>query len=175
MKINYGRGTYGKIELLDDFPTLRNDIEVGNFCSIAENVSAVMAGHNCNWVTTFPFSYKKTFTNAKNIPGHPVAYNLSIGNDVWIGRKSMLVGNIKIGDGCIIGGGSVVRGEFEPYSIIIGNPAYCVRKRFTDDQISKLLKIKWWDWSDEKINENVDLLFSGRIDDFIKKHIKGKI
>ena len=172
MPIKYGRGTYGEIKLLNDTQKSSINIEVGNFCSIALGVSAAMAGHNCNWVTTFPFPCVKAFPNAKHIKGHPVYYKIIIGNDVWIGGKSMFVGNVNIGDGCIIGGGSVIRGNFEPYSIIIGNPAYCVKKRFSDEQIEKLLKIKWWDWSNEKISENVDLFCSERIDDFIEKYIQ---
>jgi len=171
MPIKYGRGTYGEIKLLNDTQTSSTNIEVGNFCSIAQGVIATMAGHNCNWITTFPFPCIKAFPNARHIKGHPVYYKISIGSDVWVGARAMFVGNVKIGDGCIIGGGSIVRGEFEPYSIIIGNPAYCVKKRFSDDQIEKLLKIKWWNWSNEKISENVDLFCSERIDDFIKKYI----
>jgi len=101
--IKYGRGTYGEIGVLDNFPKLVQDIEVGNFCSIARDVCAVVSGHNSNWVSTYPFSYKKSFTNAKNIKGLPIVYKLQIGNDVWIGRKSMFVGNVKVGDGAVIG------------------------------------------------------------------------
>jgi len=168
MAIKYGRGTYGKIDILDNFPELVEDIEVGNFCSIARDVCAVVSGHNYNWLTTYPFSYKKAFIDAKDIKGLPVVYKLQIGNDVWIGRKSMFVGNAKIGDGCVIGAGSVVRGEVDPYSIVIGNPARCIKKRFSNEQIEKLLKIQWWNWSNKKINKNVHLLCSEKIDVFIK-------
>jgi acetyltransferase-like isoleucine patch superfamily enzyme len=167
--IKYGRGTYGEIELLDNFPKLVEDIEVGNFCSIARDVSAVISGHNHKWITTFPFPYRKTF-KARDIKGLPVVYKLNIGSDVWIGRKTLFVGNVDIGHGCIIGGGSVVRGMFEPYSIIIGNPAICIRKRFSDDQIKDLLEIKWWNWTNEKIANNSHLLCSDNLDDFIRKH-----
>jgi len=172
MGINYGRKTYGKIELLQ-VSKQSNDVEVGNFCSIAQDVYAIVSGHNPNWVSTYPFSYKG-FEKAKDITGHPRHYKLIIGNDVWIGRHSMFVGNVNVGDGAIIGGGTVVRGNIEPYSIVIGNPSQFVKKRFSDEQIEKLLKIKWWNWSDKKINNNVHLLYSDRIDEFINMHI-GKI
>lgn len=172
MNIKYGRGTYGNIILADNFKELGEDVIIGNFCSIALEVTAIVSGHNQKWVSSFPFTHKG-YSNAKKILGLPVTYKISVGNDVWLGRKSLLIGNVEIGDGCVVGGGSVVRGKFEPYSIIIGNPAYCVRKRFSDDQIKKLLKIKWWDWSDEKINDNVKFLCSERIDDFINLHFKG--
>lgn len=175
MHIIYGRGTYGHIDLLENFKSLGPVMTVGNFCSIAKEVSAVVTGHDLRWLSTFPFTHKDPFFKARNIKGLPVTYKLSIGNDVWLGRKVMLVGNVTIGDGCVVGAGSVVRGEFEPYSIIIGNPATCVKKRFTDKQINRLLEIKWWEWPDEKINDNVHLLCSIRIDDFIRKHMKGKI
>lgn len=170
MSIEYGRGTYGKIELLQVLSGVTKTIKVGNFCSIAQEVCAIVAGHNLNWVSTYPFSFRG-FEKAKDIEGHPRAYEIVIGNDVWIGRKTLFLGDVDVGDGAVIGAGTVVRGKVEPYSIVIGNPSRFIKKRFSDSQIEKLLKIKWWNWSNKKIDDNVHLLYSDKIDEFIDTHI----
>ena len=77
-----------------------------------------------------------------------------IGNDVWIGWHAIITPGVSIGDGAIIAAGAVVTHDVPPYAIVGGIPAKVIRKRFSDDMIEKLLKIKWWDWSDEKIMEN---------------------
>lgn len=167
--VKYGRHTYGGILLKDRNDRVQN-ISVGKYCSIAGEVTAVVSGHNHNFVSTFPFLYMKPFKKMKHTNDVLVNYRMSIGNDVWIGRKSLLVGNVTVGDGCVIGAGSVIRGKIEPYSIMIGNPAQLVGKRFSDEQIEKLLEIQWWHWDDEKIKENVNLIYSENIDEFIKEH-----
>ncbi|GLQ81463.1 hypothetical protein GCM10007881_49840 [Mesorhizobium huakuii] len=89
-----------------------------------------------------------------------------IGNDVWIGLRAVIMPGIRIGDGAVVGAGSIVTKDVAPYAIVAGNPARFIRSRFTDDQIASLLAIRWWEWSDEKIMAEKPRLF-GRIDDFI--------
>lgn len=83
------------------------------------------------------------------------------------------MGGINIGHGAVVGAGSIVTKNIEPYSIVAGNPAKEIRKRFDSDKIESLLKISWWDWTDEKIIQNADLLMNEEnILLFIKKHLK---
>lgn len=79
-----------------------------------------------------------------------------IGSDVWIGRNAILLGDITIGHGAIIGAFAVVARDIPPYSIVVGNPAKIIRYRFTPEQIKKLLEIQWWNWSDEMVKERKD-------------------
>ena len=79
---------------------------------------------------------------------------------------------IKIGDGSVIAANSHIIKDTEPYSIYGGNPAKLIRKRFSEEQINNLLKIQWWNWDDEKINDNSELLCSNNIDLFINKYIE---
>ncbi len=143
----------------------------GNFCSIAENVKIYVGGnHRMNCVTTYPFGhiYKNIFSATKE--GHASSKgNVIIGNDVWIGENATIMSGVKIGDGAIIGNSSLVTKDVEPYSIVGGNPAKLIRYRFEKEQIDKLLKIKWWDWSDEKINKYMDLMLGPDINEFIRK------
>lgn len=74
-----------------------------------------------------------------------------IGNDVWIGVRATILSGLTIGDGAVIGGGSVVTKNVGPYEIWAGNPARFIRKRFNDEAISKLEKIQWWNFRDTEL------------------------
>ena len=89
---------------------------------------------------------------------YPVKGDTIIGNDVWIGYKASVMPGIQIGDGAIIGANSVVTKNVAPYSIVGGNPATEIRKRFSEEQIEQLLELKWWDWDIEKITQNLQKL-----------------
>jgi len=101
--------------------------------------------------------------------GHPSTKgDVIIGNDVWIGQNVTIMSGISIGDGSVIANNSHVVKNVEPYSLVGGNPAKLIKYRFTTDQIEKLLKIKWWDWEDDKINMFTPLLCNPDIDEFIR-------
>lgn len=144
-----------------------NTVHVGNFSSIAENT--VLDGgfdHNTENVTTFPLH-----TIWSVLPSNVVCKgDIVIGSDVWIGEGCFIKSGITIGDGAIIGCNSVVTKDVSPYAIIAGSPTRIKRWRFTDYQIEQLQKIRWWDFSDEKIRENAHLLTSPNIQDFINAH-----
>ena len=93
---------------------------------------------------------------------------MEIGNDVWIGMNAMILSGVKIGDGAVVGAGSVVTKDVEPYAVVAGNPAREIRKRFDDQTISELLKANWWDWDIQKIRENVPYLLSNNVKKFLQ-------
>lgn len=134
---------------------------IGKFCQIGAGVEFVMNGanHQMNAVSTYPFyifgSWDQSVPSKEDLPfkGDTV-----VGNDVWIGQNSTILPGVHIGDGAIIGLNSVVTRDVPPYTIVAGNPAKAVRKRFDDELIDLLLKLKWWDKSVEKINELIPLL-----------------
>lgn len=131
------------------------------FCSIASKTKFIMglANHRISSVTTYPFNVFGGLWN-KNTPEHlsqlPFKGDIVIDNDVWIGRESVIMSGVKIGDGAIIGAYSVVTKNV--YSVVGGNPAKLIKKRFDDELIEILLKVKWWDFEPEKLVEFLPLL-----------------
>ncbi|MBV8694549.1 MAG: CatB-related O-acetyltransferase [Chloroflexi bacterium] len=88
----------------------------------------------------------------------PLKGDTVVGNDVWIGKDAVIMPGVTIGDGAIIGTRSVVTRDVHPYTIVGGNPARLIRKRFPDDIIDELLNIKWWGWDIETISANIDVI-----------------
>lgn len=170
--MSYGKYTYGKCNVLDPWPG-SGKLSVGKFCSIAANVVVYTGGnHRTDWVTTYPFGHiNKNIFNSFDGNGHPATKgDVIIGNDVWIASNVTIMSGVKIGDGAVIANNSHVVKDVPPYAIVGGNPAKVIKYRFTEDQISKLLQIKWWDWDDERINKNTQLLCSPDIHQFILNH-----
>jgi len=99
------------------------------------------------------------------LPGDmPFKGDTVIGNDVWIGQNATILPGVHIGDGAIIGANSVVGSDAEAYTIVAGNPARVIRKRFDDELISLMLEWKWWDYSIEEINQFIPILTSSNLD-----------
>uniref|UniRef100_A0A6C0BZS6 Acetyltransferase n=1 Tax=viral metagenome TaxID=1070528 RepID=A0A6C0BZS6_9ZZZZ len=171
MTIITGDYTYGSdnISLLDF--THKYKVKIGKFCSIANNITIYLdANHRTDWVTTYPFGHinQKVF-NKFDGKGHPSGKgDVIIGNDVWIGEGSSVASGVKIGDGAVIASKSHVVKDVDPYSIVGGNPAKLIKYRFSEKVIEHLLKIKWWDWSIQKINENTHLLCSDNINKLLE-------
>jgi virginiamycin A acetyltransferase len=94
----------------------------------------------------------------------PLKGDTVIGNDVWIGLDATIMPGVNVGDGAIIGAKSIVTKDVEPYTIVGGNPAKKIKKRFSESKIKELLKIKWWDLENEVIFDNIDVILSLDVD-----------
>jgi acetyltransferase-like isoleucine patch superfamily enzyme len=143
--------------------------KIGKFTSIGPNVIIAAGEHPTNFISTSPICYQST-TSFDIRPEEDKFYGLDeviIGNDVWIGAACYIKNGVTIGDGAIIGVGSVVLKDVEPYSIVIGTPAKLHRYRFEKNQIDELLKIKWWNWDSAIIKSKLDSLGSSNINDFV--------
>lgn len=145
------------------YPWLGDKLIIGKFCQIAAGVEFVMNGanHQMNALSTFPFYTLEGWNMTP--PGEqdlPLKGDTVIGNDVWIGQHAVILPGVHIGDGAIIGANSIVGADVEPYTIVAGNPARPVRKRFDDELISLMLRFKWWDKSAEEIDALIPLLTS---------------
>lgn len=147
---------------------------IGKFCQIAAGVEFVMNGsnHQMNSVSTFPF-YTLEGWNMKP-PAKadlPLKGDTIIGNDVWIGQNAVILPGVHIGDGAIIGANSIVGSDVEPYTIVVGNPAKVLRKRFDNELIDLMLRLKWWDKSIDEINCLIPLLTCSDLEK-VRKNLK---
>ena len=155
--------------VLYHYPINHDKLQIGKFCSIACGAKFLFnsANHTLSSLSTYPFPLffeewgleKKDVTNAWDNKG-----DIVIGNDVWIGYEAVVLAGVTIGDGAIIGTRAVVTKNVPPYTIVGGVPAKPIKKRFSEETISALLEIQWWNWSEERIARNIGAIQSGNIE-----------
>lgn len=156
--------------VLYHYPVNHDKLIIGKFCSIACGAKFLLnsANHTLRSLSSYPFPLffeewgleKRNVAQAWDNKG-----DITIGNDVWIGYGALILPGVTIGDGAIIGARAVVAGDIPPYTIAGGVPAKPIRKRFDDAATEALLRIKWWDWPEERILQNLQALRSGCIDE----------
>jgi acetyltransferase-like isoleucine patch superfamily enzyme len=158
-----GRYSYGYPIVLWADKSKNAQLSIGSFCSFAGNVQILLGGnHRSDWLSTFPFMV--FFPSHANHASHSTSKGaVTIGNDVWVAQDAMILSGITIGDGAVIGARCVVTKDVPPYAIVAGNPGRVVKMRFSDDVISQLLAMQWWDWPIEKISRCLSELMSGEI------------
>lgn len=135
--------------------------KIGKYCSIASHVNTVRGNHPTrDWVSTHPaffspnkqcgmtYSQEEKYTEYKTL--------IEIGNDVWIGDSALILDGVCVGDGAIIAAGSVVTANVPPYAIVGGVPARIIRYRFSEEEVVRLLELKWWDKPEQWIKENAE-------------------
>lgn len=159
---------FQKNNVLYHYPINRDKLMIGKFCSIACGAKFVFtsANHTMASLSTYPFPIffeewgldKANITAAWDNKG-----DIVIGNDFWIGYEAVIMPGVTIGDGSIVGTRAVVTKDIPPYTIVGGIPAKPIRKRFSDETISILLKMKWWEWDTDKIRENLSAIQAGDI------------
>lgn len=134
-----GRHSYGNLTI-HDFGD--GKITIGDYCSIATEVAILLGGeHRSDWITTYPFTV--LWPEAHHINGHPASKGeVTIGNDVWIGYRAIILSGVTIGDGAVIGAGSVVASDIPDYAIAAGNPCKVIRMRFAQEEVSFLKQLK---------------------------------
>jgi virginiamycin A acetyltransferase len=151
-----GNISIGRYSFIGEFNQLiADELEIGRYCSFGPKISIHGGNHALTSLTTFnrPLLFDGRLKAAKNTG------KLGIGNDCWIGDSAIILPGVRsIGDGAIIGAGSIVTRDVAPYSIIVGNPARPIKKRFSDEIITRLLKLKWWDLSEDQLKE-IEYLF----------------
>jgi len=148
------------------FDFVGDKLVIGKFCMIASDVKFIMNGanHLSESISSYPFAiFGNGWENAMAGKSYPNKGDLIVGNDVWIGYNATIMSGIVIGDGAIIATNATVTKDVAPYTIVGGNPAKEIRKRFDEDTIKKLLAIQWWNWDIATISKNVQALTGGNL------------
>lgn len=146
-----------------------NPIEIGNYCSIARDVSMHGFGHDPTRISTHYIG--------RNVLGRPIEEEIvsegpiCVGHDVWIGAGVHIVSGVSIGTGAIVGAGSVVTRDVPPYAIAVGSPAAPVRFRFDEEAVERLLASEWWTWSHDEIREKEELFTQSLTPALIDKYL----
>ena len=139
-----------------------NSVKIGSFCSIASNVVIQEFYHNYNRTTTY--NIQSNVIKSEHLKGEKISKgDIIIEDDVWIGSNSVILSGVKIGRGVIIGAGSVVTKDIESYTIVAGNPAKPLRRRFSIETIYTLEQSQWWLWDAEKIRQNREFFTVDRL------------
>jgi virginiamycin A acetyltransferase len=130
-------------------------LTIGKFCQFAREIRFILAdaNHPMDGFSAYPF-----FVFQEEWGNYPITEYTGetiIGNDVWMGHQAVILPNITVGDGAIIGACAVVTKDVPPYAIVGGNPARVLRHRFDERTVAKLLEIRWWDWPHDKITRNL--------------------
>ncbi|OAB32939.1 Vat family streptogramin A O-acetyltransferase [Paenibacillus glacialis] len=143
---------------------LGDKLIIGKFCAIAEGVTFIMNGanHRMDGFTTYPFNifaggWEKVTPMLEELP---FKGDTLIGNDVWLGQNVTIMPGVTIGDGAIVATNSTVVRNVEPYTIVGGNPASVIKKRFSDEMITLLLELQWWNWDENKLFDHLEQLVS---------------
>ncbi len=143
-------------------------IIIGKYGSIAREVTIFVGGnHTTETVSTYPFD---TWLLGRMNPtrSYVKSRNTEIGSDVWIGHGAHIASGVHIGHGAVVASGAVVFQDVPPYGIAVGNPARVTRYRFNESIVESLLRIAWWDWSDEVVRRNVEWFYRP-VEEFIKQ------
>ena len=160
---------FEKNNVLYHYPINNDHLIIGRFCSIACGVKFLFnsANHTLNSLSTYPFPlfFEEWDLDVSNVASSwDNKGDIVIGDDVWIGYEAIIFAGVTIGGGAIIGSRAVVTKDVPPYGIVGGVPAKLIRKRFSEEIISTLLEIRWWNWSRERIIKNIAAIQSGEID-----------
>lgn len=164
---------FEKNNVLYHYPINHDRLNIGSFCSIACGAKFIFtsANHSLGSLSTYPFPifFEEWGLDAKNITdAWDNKGDITVGNDVWIGYEAVILSGVTIGDGAIIGARAVVTKDVPPYTIVGGVPAKLIRRRFSDEVVEQLLRLRWWDWDDERIRRNIAAIQSGDIETLCK-------
>ena len=159
-----------KNNVLYHYPINKDRLIIGKFCSIACGAKFLFNSANHKMASlstyTFPLFFEEWGLEKENVAqAWDQKGDIIIGNDVWIGYEAVILSGVTIGDGAVIGCRAVVTKDVPPYTIVGGVPAKPIRKRFDEETIKELQKIKWWDWPEEKIAGKIPAIQAGDLEE----------
>jgi len=168
-RVKVGKKTYGPIwAVYSENP--EESLSIGHFCSIASGTKFILGSeHPYSYLSTFPFKVKCAKYEYEATTKGPIV----VGDDVWIGEDSLILSGVNIGQGAVIAARSVVVKNVQPYTIVGGNPAKELKKRFSNEIINVLVNFNFNQLYESLIKENIDSLYSkiteNNIHDIISK------
>lgn len=158
------RGSVGAFTYVREGGRLAGVKSIGRFCSVALEVVIGDGFHSIDWLSTHPFQWGKSPFDSSYFPKSTIARedkdtkkSVVIGNDVWLGSRCQVLRGVTIGDGAVVGAGCVVTKDVPPYAIVGGVPGRVIKYRFTPDIISRLQRVRWWNYD---ISEFGDIRFN---------------
>lgn len=134
-------------------------LKIGKYCSIASGAVFLLGGnhtHRADWISVYPFA-------GTSLKSYESKGDTVIGNDVWVGMEAMIMPGVKIGNGAVVAARSVVTKDIPPYTVVGGNPAKVIKKRFSDEEIEILERIRWWDLDINSIRKIMEIIQSNNI------------
>lgn len=166
-RVSIGAFTYGLTAHNFLLFKVTDRVTIGKYCSFANGVLIIASGeHNYSAISNFPF-YAHYLNHGSDIDTFSKGH-ITIGNDVWVGAKALILSGVSIGDGAVVAAGAVVTKDIPPYAIVGGVPAKIIKYRFTPKVIKDLLEIQWWNWDDNVIAKNLDNFYLD-VNAFLKK------
>lgn len=160
--------------VLYHFPFIGDKLIIGKFCALARGVKFIMNGanHKLSGISTYPFQifgngWEKVMPSADELP---YKGDTEVGNDVWIGYESLVMPGVKIGNGAIVSSRAVVVADVPAYTIVGGNPAKVIKRRYEPEVVERLEAIAWWDWHIEKITQNLEVIVSGDVEALLQSN-----
>lgn len=170
----YFDGQNFKEHVTHHYDFIGDKLIIGKFCQIGRNVEFIMNGanHQMNAVSTYPFYIFRGWEQNPPLKSDlPYKGDTIIGNDVWIGQNVTFLPGVHVGNGCIIGANAVVASNIPAYCVVVGNPAKIIKKRFDDEMIELLEKLKWWDRTPNEIQKIIPLLANSNLS-YVKEELK---
>ena len=161
---------FEKNNVLYHYPINRDRLIIGKFCSIACGAKFLFnsANHTLSSLSTYPFPlfFEEWGLEKRNVAeSWDNKGDIVLGNDVWIGYEAVIMAGVTIGDGAIIGARAVVTKDVPPYTVAGGIPAKPIKKRYPEETIAALSELKWWDWPEERIAQNLHAIQAGKLNE----------
>lgn len=161
---------FEKNNVLYHYPINRDRLIIGKFCSIACGAKFLFnsANHTLSSLSTYPFPlfFEEWGLEKRNVAeSWDNKGDIVLGNDVWIGYEAVIMAGVTIGDGAIIGTRAVVTMDVPPYTVAGGIPAKPIKKRYPEETIAALSELKWWDWPENRIAQNLHAIQAGKLNE----------
>lgn len=146
--------------------SLVQHVSIGNYCSIAHEVNMGLGQHPIDLVSTSPLFYRKSNPLGKSLVNQDLDFEeykpITIGHDVWVGARAMIMDGVNVGTGAIVAAGAVVTKDIPSYAIVGGVPAKIIKYRFEEDERKQLLSSEWWNLKPEEVVKKDVLINAGR-------------